>query len=436
MSQFSLLGQRRFAPLFLTQFLGAFNDNLYKNALVIFITFDAVRDASGRALLITASAGIFILPFFLFSGWAGQFADKLEKSRLIRRVKLAEILIMLLGAGAFLLENVPALIGVLFLMGSQSAFFGPLKYGILPQLLGSGELVSGNGLIQMATFVAILVGMILGGVLASGGDVMQVALTVVVVAILGWWTSRFVPAVDVADPSLEADRFPWRPMLRGISFARENAGVFAAVLGVSWFWFMGATFLQLLPAYGRDVLGGNADVVILLLTCFTVGIGIGSLLCARFSGRGINLGLVPAGALGMTLFALVPLLAAPDAPAAAADELASVAAVLAGPANRIIVGSFIGLAVCGGIFIVPLYTYVQANSRLAKRARVIAANNILNALFMVVSALLTLAGLAAGMPIPAVFAVAGIINLAFCAGVLRYLMRFESAKRAAASPRD
>lgn len=427
MSQFVLLRQRRFAALFLTQFLGAFNDNLYKNALVIFITFAATDDASTRALLITASAGLFILPFFLFSGWAGQFADRMEKSRLIRRVKAAEIIIMLCGAAAFWLESVPLLIAVLFLMGAQSAFFGPLKYGILPQLLRGGELIGGNGLIQMATFVAILAGMILGGVLASDGGVGVIGLSVVMVASVGWWASRYIPPVAIADPSLRPDRAFWRPMIRGIVFAREDAGVFAAVLGVSWFWFMGATFLQLLPAYGRDTLGGNANVVILLLTCFTVGIGAGSLLCARFSRNGLNMALVSAGAAGMTVFGLVPLLVGPSG-VDHADQLRAVSGVLDDPVNLAVITGFIGLSVCGGVFIVPLYTYVQANSDLRRRARVIAANNILNAMFMVISAVLTLGALGAGMSIPQVFAAAGALNLVFCAAVLRALRRFESAK--------
>ncbi len=429
MSQFSLLGQRRFSALFLTQLLGAFNDNLYKNALVIFITFQAATSASTRALLITASAGLFILPFFLFSGWAGQFADKLEKSRLIKRVKVAEIMIMLVGAAAFLLGSLPLLVIVLFLMGTQSAFFGPLKYGILPQLLRAEELIGGNGLIQMATFVAILAGMILGGLLAADGGVGVVGISVVGVAILGWWASRRIPPVAIADPGLNTDRFPFRPMLHGVSFARESTGIFAAVLGVSWFWFMGATFLQLLPAYGRDTLGGDANVVILLLTCFTIGIGAGSLLCAWLSGNKIDLRLVPVGAVGMSLFALVPLLAGPPG-SSGADQLLSVSGVLHGPGNRAVIGSFIGLSVCGGVFIVPLYTYVQAHSALTRRARVIAANNILNALFMVLSAVLTLIALSAGLSIPAIFAVAGGINLLFCAVVLRSLARFEARSRA------
>lgn len=429
MSQFGLLGQRRFSALFLTQLLGAFNDNLYKNALVIFITFQAATSASTRALLITASAGLFILPFFLFSGWAGQFADKLEKSRLIKRVKVAEIIIMLVGAAAFLLESLPLLVIVLFLMGTQSAFFGPLKYGILPQLLRDEELIGGNGLIQMATFVAILGGMILGGLLAADGGVGVVGVSVVGVAFLGWWTSRRIPPVAIADPGLNTDRFPWRPMLHGVSFARESKGIFAAVLGVSWFWFMGATFLQLLPAYGRDTLGGDANVVILLLTCFTIGIGAGSLLCAWLSSNKIDLRFVPVGAVGMSLFALVPLFAgSPDS--SGADQLLSVSGVLNGPGNRAVIGSFIGLSVCGGVFIVPLYTYVQAHSALSRRARVIAANNILNALFMVLSAVLTLIALSAGLSIPAIFALAGGMNLLFCAAVLRSLARFEARSRA------
>ncbi len=429
MTQLGLLRQRRFYALFTTQFLGAFNDNVYKNALIIFITFEAGRDAATRAIMVTASAGLFILPFFLFSAWAGQMADKLEKSALIRATKLAEIAIMLLGAIAFALGSVTMLIVLLFLMGTQSAFFGPLKYGILPQLLANNELVAGNGLIQMATFVAILVGMILGGKLAAiptlgawvaGG-------TVVAIALLGWLASLGVPTASAAAPQLPVDRAPWPSMFTGMAYVRETPGVFAAVLGVSWFWFLGATFLQLLPAYGRDTLNGNPDVIILLLTCFTVGIGIGAVFCAKLSGENINLRLLPAGAIGMTVFGLVPYLflgSPPDTGAA----LQGISEVLARPGNRAAIASFIGLAVSGGVFIVPLYTYVQANSALSRRARVIAANNIINALFMVVSAVLTLGALGAGMSIPQIFAAVSVLNLIYALGVVRALARFESGR--------
>lgn len=437
MRQFHLLGKRRFVWIFLTQFFGAFNDNLYKNALVIFITFEVARDPASRALLVTASAGLFILPFFIFSAWAGQIADSLEKSRLIRQVKLAEIGIMLLGAAAFALRNVPMLIAVLFLMGSQSAFFGPLKYGILPQLLDKRELVAGNGLIQMATFVAILVGMIFGGTLVAtqGGGELIVGVAVFVVAVLGWLLSRQIPAVSVADPDLKIDRGPWRPMRQGIAYAREDRRVFLAILGVSWFWFVGATFLQLLPAYGRDTLNGDANVVIMLLACFTVGIGIGSLLCARLSGAELNLRLVRAGAVGISIFATVPLIFAPDA-AVDGPTLAGVSRVLASSGNQLVVASLVGLAVAGGIFIVPLYTYVQAKSPLARRARVIAANNILNALLMVVSAVLTIVALSAGMSIPVIFAVVAVLNLVFMLTVVRSLMVLVAAEQAEPERRD
>jgi MFS family permease len=437
MRQIYLLGQRRFVSIFLTQFLGAFNDNLYKNALVIFITFEVASDPAGRALLVTASAGLFILPFFIFSAWAGQIADRLEKSRLIRGVKLAEIGIMLLGAAAFALRSVPMLIAVLFLMGSQSAFFGPLKYGILPQLLYKRELVAGNGLIQMATFVAILVGMIFGGTLvaARAGGELVVGLTVVAVALLGWLLSRKIPTVSAADPDLKIDRGPWRPMRQSIAYAREDRRVFLAILGVSWFWFVGATFLQLLPAYGRDTLHGDANVVILLLSCFTVGIGVGSVLCARLSGAELSLRLVPAGAVGLSIFAAVPLVFSPDV-AVDAPTLEGVSRILASSGNQAVVASFVGLAVSGGIFIVPLYTYVQAKSPLARRARVIAANNIFNALLMVVSAVLTMAALAAGMSIPVIFAVVAVLNLVFMLTVVRSLMGLVAAEPAGQDRHD
>ncbi len=429
MSQLGLLRQRRFSALFATQFLGAFNDNVYKNALIIFITFEAARDAASRAMLVTVSAGLFILPFMLFSAWAGQMADKLEKSALIRSIKVAEIVIMLLGAVAFTLGSVSMLIALLFLMGTQSAFFGPLKYGILPQLLDKTELIAGNGMFQMATFVAILVGMIFGGKLASMPEVGSwvVGGTVVAIAVLGWLTSLGVPKVDPAAPALVVDRSPWRSMFSGMRYAAETPGVLAAVLGVSWFWFLGATFLQLLPAYGRDTLQGDPDVVILLLTCFTIGIGVGALLCARLSGKQINLRLVPVGAVGMTVFGLIPYLFH-TTPPQSGEALQTIAEVLTHSGNRAAIGSFIGLAVSGGVFIVPLYTYVQANSALSRRARVIAANNIINSLFMVVSALLTLGALGAGMSIPQIFAAVAVLNLIYTVGVVRALTRFESGR--------
>lgn len=427
MTQLGLLRERRFSAVFTTQFLGAFNDNVYKNALIIFITFEAARDAAARAMLVTTGAGVFILPFVLFSAWAGQMADKLEKSALIRLIKLAEIAIMLLGAIAFALGSVAMLIALLFLMGTQSAFFGPLKYGILPQLLDETELVAGNGLIQMATFVAILVGMILGGKLAAIPDSgpWLVGGTVIALALLGWLASLGVPPAGAAEPELRVDKGPWPSMFTGMAFARETPGVFAAVLGVSWFWFLGATFLQLLPAYGRDTLNGDPDVVIMLLTCFTVGIGTGAVICARLSGKKINLRLVPAGAIGMTVFGLVPFLFS-GTPAEAGGALHGIPEVLAHPGNRAAIVGFVGLAVSGGVFIVPLYTYVQAKSALSRRARVIAANNILNSLFMVVSALLTLGALTAGMSIPQIFAAVSVLNLVYTLIMVRALSRFES----------
>jgi len=435
MTQLGLLRQRRFSALFTTQFLGAFNDNVYKNALIIFITFEAAQDAAARAMLVTVSAGVFILPFVLFSAWAGQIADKLEKSSLIRTIKLAEIVIMLLAAIAFALGSITVLIALLFLMGTQSAFFGPLKYGILPQLLDETELVAGNGLIQMATFVAILVGMILGGKLAAvpASGPLIAGGAVIALALLGWLSSLGVPRARAAEPALRVDRGPWPSMFSGMAYARETPGVFAAILGVSWFWFLGATFLQLLPAYGRDTLNGNPDVIIMLLTCFTVGVGLGALMCARLSGEKINLRLVPVGAIGMTVFALGPLLFL-SAPQDTGGALQGIAEVLAYPGNRAAIASFIGLAVFGGVFIVPLYTYVQANSALSRRSRVIAANNIINSLLMVASALLTLGALGVGMSVPQIFAAVAVLNLVYTLTVIGALLRFESRSARAESP--
>jgi MFS family permease len=410
--QFRLLARRRFLPMFLTQLLGAFNDNVYKNALVILITFRAAT-ADGResAMLVTLSAGVFILPFFLFSGIAGQLADKHEKTRLIRAVKIAEVAIMALGALAFLAGSVSALMAILFLMGSQSALFGPLKYGILPQHLDERELTGGNGMFQMATYLAILVGTIAGGLLVSAEPhgPRLVAAAVVLLALLGYGTSLAIPVAPATDPGL-ALRFDLHAQTVGaLAWAREDSTVFTAVVGISWFWFLGATYLQLLPTYARDALGGGPQVVTFLLAAFSVGIGIGSLLCERLSRGRIELALVPIGAAGLTLFSLGPLLlgtgGVPAGGLGAADFLSR-------SANLPVVASFLGIALSGGLYIVPLYALVQSRSAPARRARVIAANNILNALFMVASAILTLILLALGLGIPAIFAVVGVLNVA------------------------
>lgn len=418
MSQFTLLGTRRFGPLFATQFLGALNDNVYKNALVIFLAF-ALADSTGidSNQLIVLAGGIFILPFFLFSATAGQLADKYEKAWLIRCIKLAEIIIMTLGAIGFVTQSVLLLFIVLFLMGAQSTFFGPLKYGILPQQLELAELTGGNGMVQMGTYISILLGTILGGVLiaVSGYGPWLVTAAVLLFALTGWVASRYIPAVGAAAPALNIDFNVLRRTWQLMQYCRSDRTLFLAILGVSWFWFLGATFLSLVPGYTRELLEGNEHVATLLLTAFSVGIGVGSLLCERFSHRTINLGLVVVGVIGITVFALDLWLLGD--PATGANGLLSAAVFLQEVNHWRVLIDLTGIGLFGGLYIVPLYTMVQYRADPAYRARVIAANNIFNALFMVLSAVVTMTLLAAGAGIPLIFGLIGLANLVFALAV-------------------
>src|SRR5215467_1453787 len=302
-NQYELLGQRRFLPFFLTQFLGAFNDNVYKNALVILVAFHAgsLSNLSAPTLTNLAQA-LFILPFFLFSATAGQIADKLEKSFLIRLVKLAEIAIMALGATGLYLRSLTLLMTALFLMGLHSTVFGPVKYSYLPQHLNQEEIVGGNGLVEMGTFLAILVGTLLGGLLIAGGSAGPVAATVLVLAVLGYLASRAIPHSPAAAPDLVINWNPVSETWRILTFMRRNRTVYLSVLGISWFWFLGAVYLSQFPVYTKDILSGTEEVVSMLLALFSVGVGVGSLLCERLSGRRIEIGLVPFGSIGLTIF--------------------------------------------------------------------------------------------------------------------------------------
>jgi len=435
-NQFALLGERRFAPYFVTQLLGAFNDNVYKNALVALVAFAAVRDgaavdgaaAGSDGLVVNLAAGLFILPFFLFSAWSGQIADRYEKSRLVRRVKLAEIAIMVLGVAAFALHSVPMLIAILFLMGTQSAFFGPLKYAMLPQHLDEHELVGANGLVELGTFLAILVGTVAGTQLiakAPGGSVWPVAAVLIAVAVGGWLASRAIPPAAPSDPTL-VPRF--RPLRGTWELVRDTARervVFQSVLGISWFWFMGATYLAQFPVYARDVLGGDVDAFTLMLATFSVGIGTGSALCERLSHGRVEIGLVPFGAAGITVFGLDLVLATPAVPF---GEALGVGAMLAaGGAWRVLLDiALIGLF--GGFYIVPLYALIQQRSAPERLSRAIACNNVMNALFMVGSAIIALAFLALGASIAQLFLAMAIANALVAAHLFRlvpeFLMRF------------
>lgn len=404
-----LLSSRRFRPFFLTQLLGAFNDNLYKNGLTIFIAFQAASVSQEESNnLVNIAAGLFILPFFLFSPIAGQLADKHEKSMLIRRIKLLEILIMLLGATAFVLQSPLLLVGILFLMGTQSALFGPVKYSLLPQALKPEELIGGNAMVEFGTFLAILMGLIVSVFVIGFGNA-AIAVAVVVTACAGYWVSRGIPTLPAGAPDLVVSYNIPRQTVSILGDARENLTVFYSVLGISWFWFIGITYITQLPNFVRYELGGNEQVYVLLLAMFSIGIGAGSFLCERLSGRIVEIGLVPIGALGLTLFG-VDLYFSQGL--ASGTELIGPAAFIAEGENLRVCFDIIMLGVSGGMYIVPLYALVQQRSDPSKRSRIIAANNVLNALFMVVASVYGLFALSAGVSIPTLFLIMALMNTA------------------------
>ncbi|MHB0819519.1 MFS transporter [Stutzerimonas stutzeri] len=410
-SQFALLGTRRFLPFFVTQLLGAFNDNVFKQALVLAILYKLGTTADVH-LLVNLCALLFILPFFLFSALGGQFGEKYEKAWLIRRIKFAEILIMLAGALGMLLGSLPLLLVVLFCMGTQSALFGPVKYSILPQQLRADELVGGNALVEMGTFLAILGGTIMAGLLMShGAYALLVSLAVVLLASIGYLASRAIPSSTAALASLRLD---WNIGRQSVRIMRLGLGqqraVSRAMIGNSWFWFLGAVYLTQIPAFARDLLQGDEGVVTLILAVFSVGIALGSLLCERLSRHRVEMGLVPFGSIGLTLFGI--LLWWHAARVLSVNETRDWLMLLAEPGARWVLVDILGLGVFGGLYIVPLYALIQARTARQERSRVVAANNILNALFMVVSAIFAILLLTvAGLSIPQLFLTVALLNV-------------------------
>ncbi len=411
----NIMTEKRFWPHFVTQFLGAFNDNLFKNALVILITFRAYAVGGiSPEQMVALCSGIFILPFFLFSAVAGQMADKYSKSRLIFWIKVWEILVMLLGAVGFISGNVLVLMGVLFLMGLQSAFFGPVKYSILPQLLSEDELVAGNAYVETGTFVSILLGTIAGGVLIAipGSGAWLVSLSVMGVAAAGCLASLKIMRLEPSAPDLRVSRNPVSPTLEILNITRQTRSVFLSILGISWFWFLGAAILSLLPPYCKNVLNADASAVTFFLALFSVGVGVGSILCERLSFQKLELGLVPIGSIGISIFAFDLFLSgAPGASGAAPAELINVAGLLSTWHGWRISLDFFLFSLFGGFFIVPLYTLIQQRAKHAERSRVIAGNNILNALFIVVSALFLVGLFSLDLTIPQIFLVLSLLNV-------------------------
>ena len=427
-NQFRLLRERRFAPFFGVQFLGALNDNVFKQALVILLAYQTASFTSMSSdLLQNVAQAIFILPFFLFSATAGQLADKYEKSRLITITVAIELAVMALGAAGFILRDITLLFLALFFGGVQSALFGPVKYAILPQQLKETELVGGNALVETGTSIAILVGMILGGWLVSqaGWGIAAVALVTMSISGAALLLSRLIPRAPAAARDL---RINWNPLTetwRNFAFMRTNRTVFLSVLVISWFWFYGAMFVTQFPNLSRNILSGTEHVVTLLLIVFSIGIGLGSLLCERLSGHKIEIGLVPFGSIGLTVFGV-------DLYFAIAGHLAhdpvGLGAFLADSGHWRILVDLLLIGIFGGFYIVPLYALIQSRSERSHLSRIIAGNNILNALFMVVAALLAIGLFQTGFTIPQVLLVTAVLNAAVAVYIYtlvpEFLMRF------------
>jgi 1-acyl-sn-glycerol-3-phosphate acyltransferase len=427
-NQFRLLAQQRFLPFFGAQALGAFNDNVYRNVLVILITYHGASVTTlAPEVLTNLAGGLFILPFLLFSGIAGELADRFDKSRVIQAIKAIEVLIMMLGGLGLATLNLGVLLGALFLLGVHSTFFAPAKYGLLPQVLRSDELVGGNALLEMGTFLAILLGTLLGGVLAAGNDIAVIVTTLLAISIGGLLMSFAMPRVPSADPSLRIDWNLWRSTWGSIRAARESRTVFLSLLGNSWFWFYGALVLAQLPLFVKTILNGTEEVVTLFLVVFSAGVGIGSLLCEKLSGRKVEIGLVPFGSIGLTVFALDLAFASPAHPAA---QTLGAGAFWHAPGSWRLLSDAGLIGVFGGIFIVPLYALMQQRSRPEVVSRVISAANILNALFMVAAALFGAAALQNGLTIPQLFIAVAVMNAAIAVYIYslvpEFLLRFLS----------
>ena len=430
-SQFALLGTKRFLPFFVSQALGAFNDNLFKQAVILAILYKlALSDAffglaPDRDILVNLCALLFILPFFLFSALGGQFGEKFAKDALIRHIKLAEIFIMALGAVGLVTGSLVVMLITLFAMGTQSALFGPVKYSILPQHLRENELVGGNALVEMGTFLAILAGTIGAGVLMSfDGYASMVAGSALVVACGGFLASLWIPRAQPSLASLKLDwnifSQTWKVMRMGLG---QRPAVSRSLIGNSWFWFLGAVYLTQIPTFAKDWLHGDESVVTLILTVFSVGVAAGSMLCERLSGHKVEIGLVPFGSIGLSVFGLLIWWHSGSlVPGAEAYDWLG---VLSQGHGLLILGDILGLGLFGGFYIVPLYALIQSRTAEQERARVIAANNILNALFMVIASLVSIALLsAAGLSIPQLFLVVSLMNVAVNAYIFSIVPEF------------
>jgi MFS family permease len=414
-----LLKTHRFAPLFGTQFLGAFNDNLFKNTLAVLLTFQAAEWTSiSSALLAPLIGAVFILPFFLFSGLAGELADKFDKARLARIVKVWEIFLMVIATVGFATHSFSTLMLVIFGMGMHSTLFGPIKYSIIPQHMGENELVSANALVESGTFAAILLGTLIGGMLSgipNGGVIAGVAA--IVVAIIGYGFSRYIPIAPSLSPEMPFSINIFSQTLNSVRLAYQNRMVFLSILAISWFWLYGALLLSQFPSFVQSVLMGDERTVTILLSLFTVGIGAGSILCERLSHHNIRVSIVVIGAIGMGLSGI-------DF-AYTAQHFTSVGALYSNTQFLHILIDLTLIGVFGGLYSVPLYALMQGRSEAHSRSRIIAANNVLNALFMVAGAVITMVLLGDGWKIPDIFLLIGVATL-LVAGIIARIIHTKA----------
>jgi len=426
-NQFALLGQRRFAPFFWTQFSGAANDNLFKFAFTVMVTYQLQVSWMPPAMAGLVIGALFILPYLLFSATSGQVSDKYEKSALIRFTKNLEIAIMLVAAYGFLAEQVPLLLACIFLMGLQSTIFGPVKFAYLPQALDERELTGGNGMVEMGTFVAILLGNVIGGLLIAVPEIgrLQVVIACLAVAVAGRVAAQFIPAAPATDPGLKINWNPVSETWRNLKMAHGNPVVFRSLLGISWMWFFGAVFLSQFPSFSMEVLHGNEQVASFLLVVFSIGIATGSLLCEVLGRRHVEIGLVPLGAIGMTVFAVDLYFASRSLPPAASLGLGE---FLAQPYHWRLLADLALLSLFAGLYSVPMYALIQLRAQPSHRARIVAANNILNALFMIASSVIAGVLLKAGLTIPEIFLCVGLVNAVVALYIFmlvpEYLLRF------------
>ncbi len=419
--QFQLFKQRKFSAMFFTQFLGAFNDNVFKQALILVLTYSAAaKMGMPISLLNNLAAMLFILPYFLFSAVAGQVADKYEKSSLTKKLKLLEVIIMVSAAIGFVFEWYWFLFLALFLMGTHSTFFGPVKYAYLPEVMNDDELVGANGLFQMGTSLAILTGMMFAGVLTQLDNALYwTSLAVVIIALLGYVASLYLPKTTLFNPALKVDFNIFRTSFDVIGYLYSLPLLFFVIMGNSWFWFYGATFLTQTPEFSKSVLHGDESVVILLLTLFSVGTALGSVLCKTLTKNQVSLRLLPMSIAGLSVFAILLYAALTHFHIAAPAEGAyyTIATLASLPMSWVIFGLLFLLGFFGGMYIVPLYAFMQAYAPISHRARIVGANNIFNAIFMVASAIFAIL-LLSKLSIAQLFLSCGILNALF--GVFLY----------------